>query len=243
MPAASSCWPRGERRGQPARRAVGELVPAAEASGDASYLAQLLSQIARAQCLQRQYDDADATLDRAEALLTAESHLPRVRCLLERGRIRNDQLQGDRGRAAFLEAWEIGRRQRIDNHAVDAAHMLGIIAPQAEAIEWNLRALEYAGQSPDPKARRWAASLSNNLGWAHGLTKCCRRTRGSRRRSRIGAIPGRFRRPAVQVAHDGATEREPGARLRSGGAAAHRAVAVRPCPDPGIRLRCVTWRV
>lgn len=233
MPAASSCWPRGERRGQPARRAVGELVPAAEASGDASYLAQLLSQIARAQCLQRRYDDADATLDRAEALLTAESHLPRVRCLLERGRIRNDQLQGDRGRAAFLEAWEIGRRQRIDNHAVDAAHMLGIIAPQAEAIEWNLRALEYAGQSPDPKARRWAASLSNNLGWAHGLTKCCRRTRGSRRRSRIGwsacGVWGR--------------EPEPGARLRSGGAAAHRAVAVRPCPDPGIRLRCVTWRV
>jgi tetratricopeptide (TPR) repeat protein len=143
------------------------LVPVAEASGDASYLAQLLSQIARAQCLQRRYGDADATLDRAEALLTAESHLPRVRCLLERGRIRNDQLQGDRGRAVFLEAWEIGRRERIDNHAVDAAHMLGIIAPQAEAVEWHLRALEYARQSPDPKARRWAATLSNNLGWTY----------------------------------------------------------------------------
>src|SRR3954465_8774575 len=92
----------------------------AEASGDGSYLAQLLSQIARAQCLQRRYADAGATLDRADGLLTPEAHLPRVRCLLERGRIRNDQLLGDRGWSVFLEAWEIGCRERIDVHAVDA---------------------------------------------------------------------------------------------------------------------------
>lgn len=165
LPDFDALWDYADPSGS--ERRFRELLPAAEASGDGSYFAQLLSQVARAQCLQRRYADADATLDRAEALMTPESHLPRVRCLLERGRIRNDQMLGDRGRAVFLEAWEIARRERIDGHAVDAAHMLGIIASAAEAVEWNLRALEYARQSPDPKARRWAATLSNNLGWTY----------------------------------------------------------------------------
>ncbi|HEX6385768.1 MAG TPA: hypothetical protein VF177_13945, partial [Anaerolineae bacterium] len=45
-----------------------ELLPAAEAAGDDSYLAQLLTQIARAQGLQRQFAAAHETLDEAEKL-------------------------------------------------------------------------------------------------------------------------------------------------------------------------------
>ena len=63
------------------------ILPAAEASGDRDYLAQLLTQIARAEGLQMKFDDAAATLDRAASLLTQEYPVARVRILLERGRL------------------------------------------------------------------------------------------------------------------------------------------------------------
>src|SRR5688500_531281 len=59
------------------------LLPQAEASGDPSYRAQLLTQVARAQGLQRKFDDAHATLDQ---VVQVDDSLPRVRYLLERGR-------------------------------------------------------------------------------------------------------------------------------------------------------------
>jgi tetratricopeptide (TPR) repeat protein len=51
--------------------------------------------------------------------------------------------------------------------AVDAAHMLAIISEGEEAIRWNTTALKLAESSADPMARRWRASLLNNLGWTY----------------------------------------------------------------------------
>src|SRR3954466_12230924 len=45
-----------------------ELLPAAEKSRDVSYLAQLLTQLARAQGLQEKFDEAIKTLNRAVAI-------------------------------------------------------------------------------------------------------------------------------------------------------------------------------
>jgi tetratricopeptide (TPR) repeat protein len=45
--------------------------------------------------------------------------------------------------------------------------MMGIVEPPEEQIPWTLRALELADRSPDPKARRWRASLYNNIGWSY----------------------------------------------------------------------------
>ena len=36
-----------------------------------------------------------------------------------------------------------------------------------EALEWNLRAVEYAKASQHPAARRWLGTLQNNIGWAY----------------------------------------------------------------------------
>ena len=44
--------------------------------------------------------------------------------------------------------------------------MLGIVEPPAHAWEWNERAMELARSSPDPAARRWVASVANNMAWA-----------------------------------------------------------------------------
>ena len=44
--------------------------------------------------------------------------------------------------------------------------MLGIVEQPDRAWEWNERAMELARSSTDPAARRWVASIANNMAWA-----------------------------------------------------------------------------
>src|SRR5207247_681442 len=84
-----------------------EVLPQAQASGDAPYYLELMTQLARTQGLQRQFKNAHATLDYVEQRL--EDQPPRVviRYLLERGRTFNSSKQRDDSRPYFLEAWRI----------------------------------------------------------------------------------------------------------------------------------------
>src|SRR5687768_45420 len=80
-----------------------DILPAAQSSGDRDYHLQLLTQIARAQGLQRKYDAAHATLDHVRGLMTDELKTVRVRYLLERGRVFNDTRRYEDAKACFLE--------------------------------------------------------------------------------------------------------------------------------------------
>jgi tetratricopeptide (TPR) repeat protein len=131
-----------------------------------TYLAETLTQLARAQGLQRRFDDAWRTLDEAERALRPEDGRGRVRLLLERGRVERFEKRDDLGRATFLDAWELAREIGDDGLAVDSAHMLGLVAEPEEAQRWNERAMELARSSEDPAARSWVGSLANNMGWA-----------------------------------------------------------------------------
>jgi tetratricopeptide (TPR) repeat protein len=143
-----------------------ELLPTAESSGDLSYLVQLLTQIGRAEGLQRRFDDAHSTLDRAWLLLNSNLKPAEVRYLLERGRVLNSSGNPEEARPLFLEAFDMAQECGEDYHAVDAAHMMGVIEPDPAAqMEWNSRALHLAERSDDPYTRRWLGSLYNNMGW------------------------------------------------------------------------------
>jgi tetratricopeptide (TPR) repeat protein len=143
------------------------LLPEARATGDVSYLAELLTQIARTQGLQRRFEAAHHTLNEAEELLPNSSARVGVRYELERGRVFNSSGNPDRARAFFLRAWESAVEHSEDFYAVDAAHMMGIVEPAAEQLAWNLRALDLAERSADERARNWRGSLYNNIGWTH----------------------------------------------------------------------------
>ena len=142
------------------------LLPRAQRDEDGAYEAELLTQLARAQGLQRRFDDAAATLDDAERALRPGDRRGPIRLLLERGRLANTSAEPGRGRDSFLAAWELAAASREDALAVDAAHMLGIVEPPDEAGSWNERAMTLARSSPDPGARRWIGSLANNMAWA-----------------------------------------------------------------------------
>ena len=143
------------------------LLPPARAAGDSDYVAQLLTQIARTEGLQREFDDAQRTLDEAEAMIRPEMKKARVRLLLERGRVFNSSKDKDKARPLFLSAWDLAREAGEENLAVDAAHMMGIVAEGDESVEWNRKAMREAEQAKDPKAKNWLGALYNNLGWTY----------------------------------------------------------------------------
>jgi tetratricopeptide (TPR) repeat protein len=128
---------------------------------------ELLTQVARAQGLQRKFDEAHATLDTVERELSADDNRVRVRLALERGRVFTSAGDRELARPHFDDAWQRARSAQLDALAVDAAHMLAIVAEGDDALQWNQRASDIAAASEDSRARRWVASLHNNLGWTH----------------------------------------------------------------------------
>ena len=102
-----------------------------------------------------------------EQALTGDLKRVRVRYLLERGRAFNSSGQPEKARPLFLEAWDLARTAGKEALAVDAAHMMAIVEPTDKQLEWNLKALDMAEQSAEPRARRWKGSLYNNIGWTY----------------------------------------------------------------------------
>ncbi len=135
------------------------------AGADPAYHAALLTQLARTQGLQRQFDVAHQTLDAAETLIDTRMTVARIRLLLERGRVFNSARRPTEAAPLFQAAWDLALSAGEDYYAVDAAHMLGICEPPERQVEWNLKALELAERSTQPRARRWLGPLYNNLGW------------------------------------------------------------------------------
>ncbi len=144
-----------------------DLLPKARASGDNTYLAELLTQIARSQGLQGRFDEAHTTLDEAEGLLALAGPRAEVRYLLERGRVFNSSRRPKDARPLFLEAWQVADAEGEDFYAVDALHMLQIVDPPEEGLEWAQKAMALAERSEDPRARGWLGSLYNNTGWTY----------------------------------------------------------------------------
>ena len=128
---------------------------------------ELLTQIARTQGLQRKFDEAHKTLDEVEGQLSVDSSRARVRYLLERGRVFNSSKYPEEARPFFEQALTMAQELKEDFYAVDAAHMLAIVADPASSLDWNLRAIQMAESSADEKARGWLGSLYNNTGWSY----------------------------------------------------------------------------
>ncbi|MBZ0299503.1 MAG: tetratricopeptide repeat protein, partial [Anaerolineae bacterium] len=145
-----------------------DLLPAAQQSGDLDYTLQLLTQIARTQGLQRQFDSAHQTLNQVEARLATADAIVTIRYLLERGRVLNSSRQADQALPLFVQAWDAAREAGDDFYAVDAAHMAAIAESSPEQqLKWNRIALDLAERTEDARAKKWPAPLHNNLGWTY----------------------------------------------------------------------------
>ncbi|NNE08864.1 MAG: tetratricopeptide repeat protein, partial [Gemmatimonadetes bacterium] len=125
------------------------------------------TQIARAEGLQSKFDDAGATLARVLAVGGALSPRAGIRYELEKGRLLNSSGDAEKSRAHFERALALAEQSGEEFFAIDAAHMMGIVAPPDAQLDWNERALAMAGASDNPVARKWIGSLYNNIGYTY----------------------------------------------------------------------------
>ncbi|MEZ4884499.1 MAG: tetratricopeptide repeat protein [Chitinophagales bacterium] len=148
-----------------------ELIPQAEAAKNEAYEAELLTQIARTQGLQRKFEAAHLTLDGIEAWLQnhGEEHRVKIRYLLERGRVFNSSNQPEKAIPLFTEAWQLAESVAEDYYAVDALHMIAFaeIARPDEKLKWEEKAMALAEKSQDKRTKLWLGSLYNNMGWSY----------------------------------------------------------------------------
>ncbi|HJS18563.1 MAG TPA: hypothetical protein VJ785_07430 [Anaerolineales bacterium] len=128
---------------------------------------ELLTQIARAQGLQHKYDHAHQTLNQVERRLDEAPSRPRIRYLLERGRVFNSCGFPEQARPLFEQALATARQIAEDFYSVDALHMLAIVAPTGQSLALNSQAIRFAERSKNEKARNWLGSLYNNSGWSY----------------------------------------------------------------------------
>ena len=122
---------------------------------------ELLTQIARAQGLQRKFDKAHQTLDHVQKLLGEHSSRARIRYLLERGRVHNSSGHPEEAHPFFEQALELSKQLLEDFYAVDAIHMLAIAASPEESLALNLEAIKMAESSSQEK---------HKIGWARYTT-------------------------------------------------------------------------
>src|SRR5688572_19009471 len=97
------------------------------ADDDTACELEALTQAARAQGLQRRFDEAHKTLDEVDRRLRGTpAGRVALRSKLERGRVFNSSKQLEPAYTSFVEAWELARALGEDGLAVDAAHMVAI---------------------------------------------------------------------------------------------------------------------
>ena len=136
----------------------------------------LQTQIARTYGLRSDFGRAQQILKSIEPQIAAASAEVRVRYELEFGRTlasakhsvdSQTQAVKDQARGRYLRALELARASQLDALAIDAIHMLAFVdtAP-TDQLKWGEEALAISLASSQPAARKWEASLRNNIGYA-----------------------------------------------------------------------------
>jgi tetratricopeptide (TPR) repeat protein len=132
--------------------------------------AEVLTQLARARSLLGKTREAEMALDRAHQLITARGEAasasrPRLRLLLEQGRLHVLKKTPFTARKFFLEAFEIASRSGELFLAIDAARMMSLIETPKLRSGWTQRALDLAEGSDDVRARAWLGTLYISMAW------------------------------------------------------------------------------
>lgn len=144
------------------------------AVGDDALILQ--TQIARTFGIRKDFTTAREWLTNIEPSMATAGAEARVRYQLELGRTyasathAPEMLTADakeRARAAYNEALQTAQAAHLDGLAIDAIHMLAFVDTSPEdQLKWAQKALAVVEGSTQPEAKRWEASIRNNLGYA-----------------------------------------------------------------------------
>ncbi len=139
------------------------LMPLAK-ENDLAYYAELIAHLGRSISLQKRYDDAHKALDLAIPILTDDMNKANIQYNLERGRVYYWQKNESKASHYFQKAMELATKHGEDFLAIDIAHMIAIVPQKDEdQIPLHKKALDLATNSSCPKAKKWLATLNNNI--------------------------------------------------------------------------------
>ena len=136
----------------------------------------LQTHIARSLGLRLRFVEAREALQGMEPQMKTAGPEARARWALEMGRTHASATHPAElataeskalARQHYDAALSIARQGRLDGLAIDAIHMLASVdtAP-ADQLKWGQQALDVVLASNQPAAKRWEASIRNNLGYA-----------------------------------------------------------------------------
>jgi len=145
-----------------------------QATGDDALILQ--TQIARTYGLRKDFEAARKILQQIEPAVQDAGPEVRVRYHLELGRSfasathTPDQvtpMSKSQARRSYESALGIAKSAKLDALAIDAIHMFAFLDPSpADQLKWGQTALQAVQESSQPDAKRWEASVRNNVGYA-----------------------------------------------------------------------------
>ncbi len=145
-----------------------------DAAGDDVLILQ--TQIARTFGIRKEFAQAREVLRRIEPNVGTAGPEARVRFQLELGRTYASathppesltQESKERARVAYNDALQIAQTSKLDALAIDAIHMFAFIdTSPADQLKWGQEALAVVEASTQPAAKKWEASVRNNVGYA-----------------------------------------------------------------------------
>lgn len=146
----------------------------ATATGDEALILQ--TQIARSYGLRGEFGKAREILRGIEPGIATAGAEARVRAALETGRSYSSATHPpgtqtpetkELARMAYMKAFELAKSERLDGLAIDALHMLAFVDTEpADQLKWGKAALEMVETSSQPAAKKWEASLRNNIAYS-----------------------------------------------------------------------------
>ena len=137
------------------------------------------TQIARTYGIRKDFERARDVLASIKDEVKNGSAQAQVRYLLELGRTYASTTHPPEAqtpenkkmaRSLFMRAFDAAENARLDDLAIDALHMMVTVDTEpVDQLAWNLKALAYMEASSQPLAKKWEASLRNNVGYAQHL--------------------------------------------------------------------------
>ena len=144
------------------------------ASGDDALILQ--TQIARSFGLRKDFAKAQDILKSIEKSAASAGPEARARYALELGRTYASATHPPESQtpeskklalAAFERALETAKGAGLDGLAIDAIHMLAFVDTEpADQLKWGREALAVVMASNQQEAKKWEASIENNIGYA-----------------------------------------------------------------------------
>jgi len=138
-----------------------EVVEKAETEKDNSLLTEAWSQVARSFLIVDDKENGKKWLQKASDIASDKEPLGWSRYLGVRGRFEWQDKDLETAVKTFKEMYDFCSANKLHDRAVDATHMIAIIVPPEEQVEWAKKGI---AQAEAGKSEKWLGPLWNNLG-------------------------------------------------------------------------------